>query len=186
MKKILLVIIAGLILSMSSLAYGESNPPMSGNFRLLLGGKFIDKADWAPRGSQYQIGGLFDVRPNGWPVSIALDFLYSRGSSNAVEAGIFEENLGLRKYFEDDPNLRIYVGGGLAYMKAILDVTLRNPGDDDDGFGIWLNFGLDYLLTEHITIGGDLRYSAAKVSIFNAPKIRAGGIHAGLTLGYKF
>jgi opacity protein-like surface antigen len=186
MKKILLIMVAGLILSMSSLAYGESNQPWSGNARLLLGGKFLDKDDWAPRGSQYQIGGLFDIRPNGWPVSIALDVLYSRGSSNSVEAGILEANLGVRKYFENDPKLRIYAGGGLAFMKAILDVTLRNAGDDDNGFGIWLDFGFDYLLTERITIGGDLRYSAANVSIFNAPNIRIGGLHAGLTLGYKF
>ncbi len=186
MKKIFLIIAAGLVLSMSSLSYGESNQPLSGNFRLLLGGKFIEKADWAPRGSQYQIGGLFDVRLKGWPVNIAIDFLYSRGSSNSVEAGVFEENLGLRKYFEDNPKLRIYVGGGLAFMKAILDVTLRNAGDDDNGFGIWANFGLDYLLTEHITIGGDLRYSAANVAIFNSLNTRAGGLHAGLTLGFKF
>jgi hypothetical protein len=186
MKKIICVMIIGLFLGAPSLAYCESNKPWTGNARLLLGGKYYDKDDWTGRSSQYQLGGLFDFGMKEWPVNLALDILYSSGKINAVKAGVFEESIGVRKYFGDDPKLQTYLGGGGTLARAILDSALRNPGDDETGYGIWLNLGFSYLLTDRVTIGGDLRYSTAKVSIFNTTDVRAGGMHAGFTLGWKF
>jgi len=186
MKKIICVMAIGLFLVVPSLAYCESNKPWSGNARLLLGSKYYDRDDWTGRSSQYQIGGLFDIGMNEWPVNLALDLLYSSGKSNSLKAGVLEENLGVRKYFGDDPKLQTYLGGGGTVARVILDRALRSPGDDEIGYGLWLNIGFSYCLTDRFTIGGDLRYSTARVSIFNITDARAGGLHAGLTLGWKF
>jgi len=186
MKKMICFMIVGLFLAAPSLAWCESDKAWTGNARLLLGGKYYDQDDWTGRSSQYQLGGLFDIGMKTWPVSLALDILYSSGKANSVKAGVLEENLGVRKYFEGDSKLQTYIGGGVTLARAMLDAALRSPGDDETGFGLWLNMGFSYLLTDRFTIGGDFRYSTAEVSIFNATDVRAGGLHAGLTLGWKF
>ena len=189
-KKLLCFLVVGLFLAVPSLAFSEYDQPWTGNARFMLGGKFLDSTNWtvgtADYASQYEIGGLFDIRPRDWPINLAADVLYSWRTRNTVKAGVFELNLGVRKYFEDDPKLRPYIGGGGAYMKALLDTGLTNLADDDTGFGVWANAGLNYLITDRLTIGADFRYTWAKMSIFTLTDINAGGLHAAVTVGLQF
>lgn len=193
MKKLLCFLVVGLFLAAPSLAFSEYDQPWTGNAKLLLGGKFLDSTNWTVGGvdyaSQYEIGGLFDFRAKDWPINLAGDVLYSWRTRGTVKAGVFELNLGVRKYFEDDPKLRPYIGGGGAYMKASLDLGLTNMAgtiDDDTGLGVWVNAGLSYLITDQLTIGVDFRYTWAKMSIFALTDISAGGLHAAVTVGLRF
>jgi len=199
MKKVLCLVIMGLFLAAPSLAFCQSDQPLTGNAKFLLGGKFLDSTKWsvatgAPAvtrefETQYELGGLFDFRPVDWPINLAVDVLYSWRTEASVRAGVFELNLGVRKYFDDDPKLQPYIGGGGAYITADLDVSHTNLGgqiDDANGFGIWVNAGISYLLTERITIGGDIRYSWAEMAIFGLTDVNGGGLHAALTIGLRF
>ncbi len=193
MKKLLCFLVVGLFLVVPSLAFAEYDQPWTGNVKLMLGGKFLDNTNWTVGGvaydTQYEIGGMFDIRPKDWPINLAADVLYSYRTRTTVKAGVFELNLGVRKYFEDDPKLRPYIGGGGAYMSAVLDTGLTNMTgtiDDKTGLGVWASAGISYLITDQINIGVDLRYTWAKVSIFALTDISAGGLHAAFTIGLQF
>ena len=196
MKKVICLLVLGLFLAAPSLALCDSSQAATGNAKFLLGGKFLDSTEWSVTTgtppvireyqTQYEIGGLFDFRPGGWPINLAVDVLYSWRTRASQRAGVFEIDLGVRKYFDDDPKLQPYIGGGGAYITADLDANLTSPVDDDNGFGIWVNAGISYLLTESITFGADIRYSWAELAIFGLTDVNGGGLHAALTFGLKF
>lgn len=155
----------------------------TGNANLLIGGKFLND-DWMPTENHLEFGVQFDVKKEGWPVSIAVEYLRSSAEETIVpfdfEMTAWELNLGVRKVFDQYGNMHPYVGGGLSIIGAELEIVGFGTADDS-GVGIWLGGGVYWTLSEHFNVGGELKYSFADVFGSNA-----GGIHIGGLVGYHF
>ena len=183
-KSILTVILMLLVVTVHAAEW-------SGNINLFLGQKFLDSEDWAPINEQDEVGILLDFKKKHWPVSIALDFLTS--ADEVTESGIYFEgktaelNAGVRKVWNlSGSSMRPYIGGGYSLVWADWQVIgTTSQSDNDKGSGIWLNAGMYWALGQSINIGLDLRYSNSDITLFSTWD-DAGGVHAGLFLGYRW
>jgi len=203
MRKIITLTFICLTFSIPDLAFCESEARPSawlGNVNLFLGTKFLDKDDWEPVEDHLEGGILFDIRRENWPVSIAVDLLYSWDDkdiavdilgvgrvNSTVEAKTFEINIGVRKIWEILNYFRPFIGGGPAFIKAELEVTQRGNSisDSDTGFGVWIDAGVYVTLARHLNLGVDARWSKAEVEIFDAQG-DAGGWHIGALIGFHW
>jgi outer membrane protein W len=98
-----------------------------------------------------------------------------------------EAQLGLRKVFELQSQFRPYIGGGVNFAYATQtnnDGTGKTEEEDMDT-GLWLNGGIDYLLTEQITAGVDLRYATADVELYGE-SVDLDATAFGVSLGYRW
>jgi hypothetical protein len=203
MRKIITLALICFTFSIPGLAFCESDarpPAWLGNVNLFLGSKFLNEDDWKPVEEHVEGGILFDIRRKTWPVSIAVDLLYSRddkdiavdvlgfGKVNAnAESQTVEVNIGVRKIWESLKYFRPFIGGGPAIIKAELEATQFGVSisDDDTGFGVWIDAGVYVTLARHLNLGIDARWSKAKVEIFDAEG-EAGGWHIGALIGFHW
>lgn len=182
------LIAAGLALALSQPAVASD---WSGNARLSLGAKQVDDKDWRDD-RQDAMAIAVDFQRKDWPLAIAIDFV-GAGSEQGSGASRVEEvsgglHLGVRKYWQiEDCVLRPHLGGGLALLAAErrLGSGAGERKDDDKGTGAWIGGGVDIALAEHLTLGAELRYSQAEVSLFGAD-VEAGGLYSGLSLGTRW
>jgi opacity protein-like surface antigen len=164
-----------------------------GNLNIMYGQKNLDDGDWEPVEDQREYGLMIDFKANdNWPVSIALDLLFSEDDGKNsfgidVEGETRELNLGIRKYFPVTAQFKPYIGGGLAYIDAEISGSLGSfsASDRDSQVGFWLNGGVVFTFAERINIGADLRYSDAEVSMHGGNG-EAGGIHVLVFTGVHF
>lgn len=197
MRKLIFLIITCFLFSMPNVAICED---WTGNINAFLGMKYLDKDDWEPIEDQAEIGVAVDFKKQGWPVSIAIGYLYSRGDETVLifdpflgnvlfdfEAETSELSFGIKKIWDHFAHVRPFLGGGIALIRA--DVKGRALGvtvsDDDNTIGIWIGGGVYWTLAEHFNIGLDLRWSKAEVTSFGVD-IEAGGAHVGLLVGYHW
>lgn len=164
----------------------------TGNLNLFLGQKNLDDDDWAPVEDQPEVGGTLDFRGGNWPVSAAIDFLYSTDKEDIVpgleaEGTTWELDLGIRKVFDEMGIIKPFVGGGLAIINGEVKATAfgLSANEDDTGFGFWLDGGVYFTLAQHFNIGAEIRYSKADITIAGVDG-DAGGLHFGLLLGYHW
>jgi len=164
----------------------------TGNVSAYLGHKSVDDTDWPNLDSQTSVGVISDFRKQSWPVSIAADLIFAgtvhESGANEDTGGTSEIHLGARKVFTlENSSFRPYVGGGVAFVNAILENV--NAGvtvdDDDRAVGAWLGAGTYYAVTPSFNIGLDVRYSKAEVTLFDKER-EAGGLNAGITAGYHW
>ncbi|MFC1688649.1 outer membrane protein [Pseudomonadota bacterium] len=159
-----------------------------GNVRLAFGQKRLDSDDWNTLDRQNEIGVIFDLKKASWPVSIALDLLFSGEDKNvpgAERGSTFEQHLGVRKIWAiNDSKFHPYLGGGIAFIQADYEV-IGSSKEDDGGVGGWIGAGVDWHLSKRMSLGVDVRYSKADVTI-NNNDVDAGGLHSVLTLGYRW
>lgn len=160
----------------------------TGNIRIFLGGKGLDKSDWDPVEVQSEFSILSDFGPADWPVHFAADLRF--GASNTetfagldVQSTSWEFNLGVRKIFNPESDVRPYVGGGLAFGGAELE--LGGSRESDSGAGLWVDFGIDFTITAPMTIGLELCWSSIPITVAGVDT-DAGGFHLGLTIGFSF
>jgi opacity protein-like surface antigen len=77
--------------------------------------------------------------------------------------------------------------GGVAIISALLEN--ENAGvtvdDDDTAVGAWISIGTYYAVTPRFSLGLDVRYSKAEVTLFDKER-EAGGLNAGITAGYHW
>lgn len=192
MKRIFQVVMA------SCLLWAGQALAVQGNVNFLLGQKTLDSNDWAPYDEQGELGVLFDIRDDYWPVSLAVDLLGSAKTRDYwwgdATASSGELDLGVRKVFDiTGASLHPYVGGGLALINARYeenDYTFGTWSTSDSGSGVWLNGGIYYSFGEHFNLGLDVRFSRADVTLLdyfgNPVNVSAGGNHAGLVMGYRW
>ena len=79
------------------------------------------------------------------------------------------------------------MGGGVALVAASLvnenaGVTVEHDGR---AIGAWAGAGTYYALTPSFNLGVDVRYSKSEVTLFDKER-EAGGINAGITVGYDW
>ena len=165
---------------------------MTGNVHGFLGQKSLDSGDWGSLDQQTEIGVLFDVRENNWPISIAADLLGSADEVDTprgkIRGSTLELDLGVRKVFDlSGISLHPYVGGGLALVAADreIDTGTRIASDNDTGAGAWVSGGAYWTFSNHINVGMDIRFTNADVTVFNTT-VEAGGTHVGAMVGYQW
>jgi len=190
-----LILCAGLTSAVPALAAGPG-----GNLNLFLGAKTLDENDWLAN-AHGELGLMFDIGGEDWPVALAVDLLGSSGDFDGLvysywDRGIYyyeeevrtrELNLGVRKYWELHGNMHPYFGGGLALVelkaKGRLDggPTYRDSGS---GSGLWLGGGIQWRF-EQFNLGFDIRSSFAEVDLASGD-YQGGGGHAGVVLGVNW
>jgi hypothetical protein len=175
----------------------KTQNPWTGNINVFLGGKNLDHDDWEPADKQGELGVLFDLRDNDWPLSVAVDLLGAAaeetdyapllGTIATMKSYTSEVDIGVRKIWEISPNIRPFIGGGLSFISAEIRVitTSTKQVDDDYGTGFWLGGGVYWIIGEQFNIGVELRTSAARMHLLGTDK-RAGGGHLGMLLGYHW
>ncbi len=158
------------------------------NVRLFLGQKNLDSGDWNSLDRQNEIGVFSDIKKKSWPVSIAFDVMGSGEDKNepGTERGFtLEQHLGIRKIWTmNNSNFHPYLGGGVAFMQAEYEVV-GSAKEKDNAVGTWIGTGADWHLSPKMSLGIDIRYSQADVTIFDK-ELEAGGLHTGITLGYRW
>ncbi len=203
MKKaiVLSIVVCWILVPGLAMSQSNSNPnAWTGNVNGFLGAKILDEDDWAPVDEHVEIGILLDFKQKSWPISIAIDLLFSSdeedinfavlnfGTFNAnLEGNTTEFNLGIRKIWDNLSKVRPFIGGGIAFINAEVKGTALgiSVSDDDTGVGVWFDGGVYFTLTEHFNIGVDVRWSKAEVTLFNIDG-EAGGWHVGALLGFHW
>ena len=178
----------GLLMLVGSMAVSPLQADeYDGNVRLAFGTKRLDN-DWNTLDRQNEIGAIFDVKKTSWPVSIALDLFFSGEDKNvpgAERGSTFEQHLGVRKIWAiNDSKFHPYLGGGVAFIQADYEV-IDSSKEEGSGVGGWVGAGVDWHLSKSMSLGVDVRYSKADVTI-NNDDVNAGGLHSVLTLGYRW
>ena len=164
----------------------------TGNVSAYVGHKSVDEDDWPNLDSQRSVGVISDFRKQSWPVSIAADLIFAgddhRNGGSEDTGGTMEMHLGARKVFSlGDSSFSPYVGGGVAIVFASLEREVAGVTVDDDetALGVWIGAGVYYAITPHFNLGLDVRYSKAEATLFDVDR-KAGGLNAGLTIGYHW
>jgi hypothetical protein len=174
----------------------------TGNINFQLGRKWLNKSDWEPLENQAELAVKFDYREEEWPVSIAVDYLFStikdtdylfdsagKPVKTELVGSTTEIAVGVRKIWEiKDSSIRPFLGAGLALISA--EVKMMPAGyfsfsDDDSAVGAWLNGGIYWTINKHLNLGLGLRYSQAEVTLYDYTG-EAGGFHNGFFLGYHW
>lgn len=192
-------VIAALFCAMTAPAMAVSD------INFFLGQKNLDSADWGANSylgnslsldQQGEFGVLMNFAGYNWPVSIAVDVLFSGHEANACFSSVgcgsttgvtSELDLGVRKVFNIyGTSLHPYVGGGLALVTGSIedDYYYYYDNDSDTGAGVWLNGGIFWSIG-HFNIGLDARYSEADVTLLGET-VNAGGSHGGIIMGFSW
>ncbi|NTW66239.1 MAG: porin family protein [Nitrospirae bacterium] len=199
-KKYIIAVLA-LVFFLLGASLASAQDQWTGNVNIFIGQKNLDKDDWEPVDKQTEFGVEIDFRKKDWPVNIAIDILRSSDDDTYYEYDPFfgplsadvkgettEFNIGIRKIWDGFPSIRPFIGGGLSYIRAEVEVSIPGIGsasESDTGVGIWLGGGVYFTLAEHFNLGLEIRYSDADVTIADV-KGKAGGTHYGLLAGYHW
>ncbi len=152
------------------------------------GTKGLATGDWAPLASQTEFGVLSTVGGARWPAHVAVDLFQSSADAKVdgvpVRARTTEICVGARRIFEM-PVVRPHVGVGVARVDVanaaeFEDGTERANGS---GTGAWVSAGAFLRLGRFANLGFVARWSSASARI-QGGDVAAGGLHAGVTLGF--
>jgi opacity protein-like surface antigen len=159
-----------------------------GTVRLFFGGKSLDEDDWEPVDSQGEFAILTDFGAESWGVHIALDLRFAASDEEdvlglEVVSSTWEINVGVRKVFDTGSFVKPFLGGGLAFGGAALDIEIDD--DRDAGIGIWADGGIDFSLGGPVSLGFEIAYSSIRVDIADVGA-DAGGFRFGITLGFSW
>ncbi len=183
----------------------------SGNVNALVGLKMLDDSDWGDFDNQTEVGVMADFGMDSWPLSLCANLLYSNDSTSdyhdhevgntyyytyyAEDASTVELNLGVKKIWTPADRFNLYVAGGLAVIYGEMEITQADnlydgtyrdtDREDDTGLGGWGAVGCYVTFSSHVNVGVDLRYSSAKIDMYD-DEIDAGGVHLGLLVGYAW
>lgn len=165
---------------------------ITGNVRFHIGQKSLESEDWSSMDQQDAFGVIFDIGRKEWPVAIAIDFFGSardsdRDEFNRKRGYSAEHHFGVRKIWSGTSSFNPYIGGGLALIQAGFEQQTREGvvKDDDSALGGWLGGGAYWRASQSVTLGFDVRYSQADVTVLDQ-EIKAGGVQAGVSVGYHW
>lgn len=175
-------------------ASAQHEPPPANDVRWgavegFLGVKSLSRADWDPVATQTAVGVVGTIGDPSWPILAAADLHVSLGRGHAQGARIVgstsELCIGIRRVLEFKPAMRSDVSAGLAMTNISNLATFSGDARErasGNALGYWLGAGISHHSGFRL-VGFRVRYSAASIDV--GPKsVRAGGIHAGLTIGF--
>ena len=85
-------------------------------------------------------------------------------------AAYLRYSVDLSDYNEDLRNLTPFVQGGLGFTYIEIDLpSAAPPGIDDDDIGFMFNFGfgVDYLFTDHVSVGSKMLFNILPTDVFD-------------------
>jgi len=183
-----------LALSMLLLAAPATATFAGGDVNFLLGMKPLDKNDWAPVEDQGAFGAEVTFGKETWPVWIAVDYFATAAVEQRVPINVggfvtsgditgttFEFDFGIRKIWGKH-RTRPFLGGGVGVVGATFDADVTD--DSDQTAAAWAGGGVFWRLGRRFNLGGSVRWSDAKVSLFENDDVQAGGLTYGLILGW--
>lgn len=176
---------------------GEARARFDGSVGAFVGNKWLSSTDWAPVENQPELGVLLDFAEERAPVRLSIDVLSSRARGDAIDPLLgpvtvrgrtIEYALGVRKVW-GRRLFRPHLGAGGSLVVASRDVRSAAVRVDrsDTGVGLWVDSGFVFRLPARIEVGLEVRYSKADVNFgrgFEDLERSAGGLHAGVLLGY--
>ncbi len=137
----------------------------TGNLNLLIGRKSLG-GDWRDELEQLtNVGLMMDFRKKTWPVSLVFDWTIGTTDYEASDSNgsllIREFDIGVRKYLVSDEGAFFYLGGGLAFASA--DLEIRVPGESfsesESETGLWGGIGGGFTINKACNLFVDLRAS---------------------------
>ena len=84
--------------------------------------------------------------------------------------------------------LHFYINGGVSFVFVDADISSSPFGtsrDYDSDTGYWFGGGVYLDLLAHLSVGIDIKYSHADVTIFGLDR-NAGGLFVGFTVAFRF
>lgn len=176
---------------------GAAHARYEGNLNLFVGQKWLQQADWTPVEDQPDLGLMFAFGDERFPVHFAIDVLASKDEADFVDpvlgpskkkGSTLEYAFGVRRTWTTH-KAHPQIGGGASIVSAHRDVTSATGTvkHDDLGYGGWIEAGLSWRLAGHLNLGVDVRYTLVDVDLGTQmvpDDVPAGGIHAGLLIGY--
>lgn len=152
-----------------------------------------DDGAWNPYEEQLELGGVIDIKPDYWPVSIVTGIYWSADARDeqAANQSYTENNgtttemlLGLRRTWAfNGTNLRPFYVAGLAYISGEKEELGKTQ--KDSMLGYWLGTGISWTFIQRFDVGVEARYSKAEAD-FSGTDVELGGTHLGVTLGYSW
>ncbi len=185
MRRIALMMMIGVLvlIPLSAMAQG------SGNLNVFIGSKTLDEDDWEPVDEQLEIGGMFDYRPPNWPLSLAVDLLYSFGEEEAfgteLENRFYELDVGAKLILENPSIISPFIAGGIAFVEAEAEGDFWDTFDFKDeasGTGLWLSGGAYLTLNRNLNLGLNIRWSDVEAD-WEHHDIDLGGARIGGFIG---
>ncbi len=177
----------------------DASARATGGVNLLIGGKALNKDDWAPFENQSELGLQMTFGQRSWPVLIAVDLVGSRDeeailliesptktTAATVAGSTGEVNLGVRKEW-GRRGFHPYLGGGVTLVSAKIEFIGPNNtvlSESHGGAGAWIGGGGYWRVGRHVNVGLSLRVTAADVDVNTLRSVASGGGHVALLVGY--
>jgi hypothetical protein len=173
----------------------------TGNVNFGAGIKFLSK-EWAtyPLTDETEFRFATDIRQRGWPINIALDFIYDQSpdvkvavkdaatgvyNADVTSLTTYEFNAGVRKIVDFKLySVRPFYGGGFGRMTTQQNFETA-PMRRNGKISIWFNGGCYWELGRHFNIGLEYLYSWAKIDLGDGPA-NHGGSHFDMLAGFHF
>lgn len=158
--------------------------PATEDFHLMIGGKLMNRDDWAPAEDQLEGGGGVSYQPANSPVGFTVQYLTSYGNGDSAD-GVFrvhtrEIQAGLEHVWVIGSSLRPYIEGGGDFGKT--RASLQGFAESGHGVGGWIAGGITWILPGHLALGAQSGYSYFPVTI-SGVHAQGGGFHIDGTLG---
>jgi hypothetical protein len=160
------------------------------DLNLYLGMEQLDSSDWAPNDRMTKIGADITFVPSYFLSDLVASLFYSTDTGTKdgldVKTTLIEAQLGLKKNYVIDsyPEIIPSVSGGLALATYTTDFESATDGSGT-GIGVFAGAGVVYTFNELLNLGVDIRGSY--IPVFDGDEyVNAGGITAGLLLGYRW
>jgi hypothetical protein len=142
-----------------------ATPALAGDVNLNftpLSGRSLDQDLWSPVEDQWGFGGTVDFGEKGLPLHFAFGLHGGVGAEdNADPVGsdfvstMTELSFGATWAMQSQGRMRGYVGGGVSFVGARLDVDTigGDVHDSDDSIGGWIEAGMAWRLGSHFSLG---------------------------------
>lgn len=162
------------------------------NINAMLGFKLLNHQDWQPVDEQGLLGVQVDVRPDEWPVAIAVNVMassdYDRRTVMNVGTvdtygGETELQLGLAGLLPLPGHTTLYAGAGVSFASALRATSTAASEREDWGYGIggWAHAGAFWTIGA-FNLGFGAGWSWVPLTL-DHQEVDAGGWRFGILLG---
>jgi hypothetical protein len=162
------------------------------NLNATPGVKLLERDDWDPHEVQGLVAVQVDVRPEGWPLALAVNVVGSSDYDRRTEpgvgrvesyGGVTEFQVGVAGLLALPGSTTLYLGGGGSFASAVRETWSDSTERTDWGYGVgtWAHAGVFWTIGR-FNIGAGAGWSWVPLELDDRD-IDAGGWRFGLLLG---